>query len=307
MVSVRDVVEKGFAPNAAILENQWLTEKLFPRKKNAILDLPWAKPSIRCQPMNPKNHTKTNPRSSRSVKTKFLSMIMAVPLALATTFAADEKIALDESKDNKVQLDEPKLAGFEKELRSLPDGVLKVKTNADGSFKSLVVKATVEIEDVLGGQKGKRLGRKEGEIQCKRHLSQWLNEYCTFAEASDKTTTIITKGDSAKDAVGNTVRLRKQEGKEVKVLTEAHASFSSAALKGLIVLHSEVTSKSPPEYVLVMGLSQTTISQAALVKGALDGKAHSNQPPGVKPSGKSTDDKPTPERKTNPEAEDFIK
>jgi hypothetical protein len=122
-----------------------------------------------------------------------------------------------------------------KELAGMPDGVLKVKTHEDGSFKSLVVKATVEIEDVLGGDKGKRLARKDAEIQCKRALSQWLNESCTFVETSNKTTTIITKGDSSQDAAGNKVTLRTQEGSETKTFTESHESMSEAVLRGLIV------------------------------------------------------------------------
>ena len=69
-----------------------------------------------------------------------------------------------ESKNQKVQLEEPKSASVDKEIKELPDGILKVKTNPDGSFKSLIVKATAEIEDALGAQKAKRFGRKEAEI-----------------------------------------------------------------------------------------------------------------------------------------------
>lgn len=204
----------------------------------------------------------------------------------------------------KVELGEPEDKNLAEELKKLPDGVLKVNTNADGSFQSLVVKATVEIEDVLGGDKGKRLARKEAEIQCKKHLAQWLKEHCVFVETSAKTVTIITKGESTEDAAGNTVKIRTQQGQEVKVLSEAHASLSEACLKGLIVLSSEVTAGASPEYVLVMGLSQKTLAQAAAVRDALRGSgvgAFSGQPV----TGRSDNDKPTPEQKVNPEAKDF--
>ena len=54
-------------------------------------------------------------------------------------------VEAEDDKGGKVALGEPKLPNFAEELGKLPDGVLKVKTNPDGSFKSLIVKATVEI------------------------------------------------------------------------------------------------------------------------------------------------------------------
>ena len=218
---------------------------------------------------------------------------------------SDGKVALGEPKEDKVPLDEPKLETLAKEVKNLPDGVLKVKTNPDESFKSLVIKATVEIEGVLGAEKGKRMARKEAEVECKRHLSQWLNDNCVFAEALGKVTTIITKGESAKDAAGNKVTIRNQKAQEIKASSEGYASASAAVFKGLIVLYSEVTGEK--EYMLVMGLSQKAIDQANLVSGALSGQVHAagGQNAGAKatPDG----DSPAPEKKTNPELEDFLK
>ena len=120
-----------------------------------------------------------------------------------------------------------KSAPVDKEIRDLPDGVLKVKTNPDGSFKSLIVKATVEVEDVLGGQKGKRLARSEAEVRCKRLLSQWLKDNCAFAETQTKVTTIVTKGESSKDAAGNKVAIRNQKAEEIKANAEGYVSAST--------------------------------------------------------------------------------
>jgi hypothetical protein len=218
---------------------------------------------------------------------------------------SDGKVALGDPREDKVPLDEPKLESLAKEVKNLPDGVLKVKTNPDGSFKSLVVKATVEVEDVLGAEKGKRLGRKEAEINCKRLLSQWMKENCAFAEAQGKVTTIITKGESSKDAAGNKVTIRNQKAEEIKVNTEGYASASAAVLKGLTVLHSEVTDEK--EYVLLMGLSQKGIDQANLVAGALSRGGFPSVDQNGKAIVKPTTDFPAPEKKTNPELEDFLK
>ena len=194
--------------------------------------------------------------------------------------------------EEQVALEEPQQPDLVKELLDQPDGVLRVKANEDGSFKSLVVKASVEIEDVLGAQKGKQMARKEAEIKCKQALAKWLNEYCIFTEAANKTTAIVTKGESAKDAAGNVVKLREQKGTEIKVSSETSASYANAVLRGLIVLASEVTKE--PEYVLLMGLSQETISQAGSLAKALATR--------VQPA---ADDKPAAEKKVNPAASGF--
>ena len=139
-----------------------------------------------------------------TAKNATIGLAAASLLAFASA-QAQEKVSLGEPRDDKVQLEEPKSVPVDKEIRDLPDGVLKVKTNPDGTFKSLIVKATVEIEDILGAQKGKRQARKDAELLCKRHLSQWLKDNCAFAEAQTRVTTIITKGERLK-------RRRREQG-----------------------------------------------------------------------------------------------
>lgn len=195
----------------------------------------------------------------------------------------------------KVQLEEPKRPDLLAELKESPDGVLQVRTNTDGSFKSLVIKASVEIEDVLGGQKGKQLARKEADIQCKKYLAQWLKENCVFVEASNKTITIQTKGESAKDAAGNTVKIRSQQGQESKMLTESHASVAQAALRGLTVVSSDVANDGK-EFVLIMALTEKSLSQSNLVSDALSGR------PAGSVKGNASDDRPSPESKANRDA-----
>jgi hypothetical protein len=237
------------------------------------------------------------------IKKTLLYLLAAV--SICGIARGDDKTAVGKQDNEKVQLEEPKDVSVDKSLKDLPDGVLKVKTNPDGSFKSLIIKATVEIEDTLGAQKGKRLARSEAEVQCKRLLSQWLKESCAFAETQAKVTTIVTKGESSKDAAGNKVTIRNQKAQEIKVDAEGYVSASTAVLKGLIVLQSEVTDQK--EFVLVMGLSQTLIDQANAAKAALTGDSapSSAQGPGSKTS--PDNDVPAPEKKTNPEADEFLK
>jgi hypothetical protein len=203
--------------------------------------------------------------------------------------------AFDLSAQEKIDLQEPKQPELLQELKDDPDGVLSYKTNEDGSFRSLLVKATVEIEDVLGAQKGKRLARQEAEIQCKRDLAKWLDENCSFVEGSNHTLTIQTKGQSARDAAGNVVRLRNQESQESQLDTDSHTSFSQRALKGLTVISSEI-SPDGQEFTLVMALTQKSLNQTATVAKALSG----SRP--IAETGGSEADRPNPESKINRDA-----
>lgn len=205
----------------------------------------------------------------------------------------------------KVALEEPKQPDLVAELVNQPDGVLGIKTNEDGTFKSLMVKATVEIEDVLGAAKGKQLARKEAETKCKQALAKFFQEECLFVESTNNTTAIETKGESSKDAAGNTVKIRSQQGVEIKARSEISASKAQALLRGMIVLHSEVTDAQDPEYVLVMGINRSTLEQAGAVADALSGKENraAVSPQGAQ--GSAATDKPAAERKTNPLLKDF--
>lgn len=219
---------------------------------------------------------------------KIATLILALASALTCSGLRAEEPA-------KVQLEEPKQPDLLAELKEAPDGVLRVKTNEDGSFQSLAVKASVELEDVLGAQKGKQLARKEAEIECKEHLAQWLNENCVFVEASNKTVTIQTKGESAKDAAGNTVKVRSQQGQESKVLTESHTSLAKATLKGLSVASSEVEDT---QFVLIMALTQKSLAQSDAINDALAGRPASSEK-NNSPKSSGDNDRLAPESKVN--------
>lgn len=189
------------------------------------------------------------------------------------------------------------------ELMSQPDGVLRVRTNDDGSFKSLVVKASVEIEDVLGPAKGKQLARREAETRCKAMLSRFLEEHCAFAETSNETTTIVTKGENVKDAAGNTIKLGSTKGEEVKILTDTSMSMSNATLKGLIALHSEISEDQ--ELVLIMGLNQDTLDSSRAVANALADRDAPPSSSGSAPKKEDSDGGVPLEKKTNPALNGF--
>ncbi|HEY0793377.1 MAG TPA: hypothetical protein VGD78_20110 [Chthoniobacterales bacterium] len=224
-------------------------------------------------------------------------------LVVASVFGSGGLAAQEPAK---VQLEGPKSPDLIAELSNEPDGVLRIKTNDDGSFKSLVVKASVEIEDALGAQKGKQLARKEAEIECKKYLTQWLNENCVFVEASNKAVTIQTKGESAKDAAGNTVKFRSQQEQESKVLTESHTSLAQGALKGLSVVSQEVIGDGT-ESVLIMALTQKSLAQSNAVNAALTGRPADSERPSLTKSPGADNDRPAPESKVDRDALNDLK
>ena len=151
-------------------------------------------------------------------------------------------------------------------------------------------------------------------------LSQWIEENCVFLEGSSNNVLFVTKGETTKDAAGNVVNIRKQEGTEYKAMTESSAAVSKGVLRGLVTLQAEVTSAKEPEYVLILGLSQDSMDKAFAVKKALsqspkgegapevDGSAKKQSPEAESPANRQTptSDKATPETKTNSEAKDFL-
>lgn len=229
------------------------------------------------------------------MKKPFLTLVAALLAVSASVGSAQQKVGLEP----------PKEGDLVKELSNSPDGVLRVRTNEDGTFRSLVVRSTVEIEDVLGAAKGKMIAHKEAEAKCKATLAKWLEENCLAAESTAKGMMIVTKGESTTDAAGNKVVIKSQKATETKLLGEMTASKAQAVLRGLIVLQSEVTADKEPMYVLILGLSQENMTQAAAVAGALADPNGGERSGGGAVKKPALAEAPAPEVKTNPEAKGF--
>src|SRR5947208_2372707 len=83
------------------------------------------------------------PRQKIPMKTSCMTLAAAIIATFVAATYAEDKVALEQ----------PKQEDFVTQLKDLPDGILRIKTNDDGSFRSLVVKATVEIEGSLSATK----------------------------------------------------------------------------------------------------------------------------------------------------------
>jgi endoglucanase len=177
-----------------------------------------------------------------------------VPKAKEAVAPRQEKAPIEESTKE--------FANLVLELESSPDGVLRVMTNTNGSFKSLVVKSTVKAVDDSGKQTEEQSLRNEAEPRCKKLLGKWLEENCVFLRAPDRTVTIETKNDQAKDAAGNTVRIRRPQEQKLEVVTIP----LWLAAKGLEVASKEFIHEGK-EFVLLMYLTPKTLSDKLAIVG----------------------------------------
>lgn len=240
-----------------------------------------------------------------------LSFPLLLPLVmLATSVASAEEAA-------QVQLEPPpssapaaqqEEAGADKGLLDLPDGVHNVILNRDGSLKSLVVRCTSDIELSLPDAQAKRHAKNEAEHICKATLSKYMQEEFRVEESAGSETKIVRNGSESVDANGNSVRVTDSNSEATKVFKTLSTSTSSALLRGLITLASDVNRGQRKEYVLVMGLSSKTITSAMAAGKALQEADNDSQPASMAadspgPGGGSRG--PRHERRVSPEAAGF--
>ncbi|MCC6699652.1 MAG: hypothetical protein IT365_28770 [Candidatus Hydrogenedentes bacterium] len=150
---------------------------------------------------------------------------------------------------------------------SLPAGVSSVKANPDGTFKSLVVKATVEVDPDAGKARASKAARDEARTQCIAELSQWIKQNCEVLVTPEGTPTLVTKGEGGKDAAGAPVQLKKPAGKELTAATGDLERVVSLLSRRLVSLHSESVGAGNQRTV-VMGLSQEQLNSPEVLKSA---------------------------------------
>jgi len=173
--------------------------------------------------------------------------------------------------EDKGQTEDLKSPALFAEIKGLPDGILRVKTNADGSFQSLLAKATIKTGTVPGGQKDIKALRGVAEPECKKYFKKWLEEYCVILKGTDKTVTLETKVDGCKDAPGNLVKIVRPQGQEFKAITVQ----PDMSAKGLSAAGKELT-KDGLEFVFVMYMTTKTLTDIVAMVEAR-GKQKSNE------------------------------
>ncbi|GMV91537.1 MAG: hypothetical protein AMXMBFR82_13150 [Candidatus Hydrogenedentota bacterium] len=152
---------------------------------------------------------------------------------------------------------------------ALPDGVSNVKTNPDGTLKSLVVKVIVPIEEDERN-KAERVASDTARGLCRDHVAQWLASSGSFYERDGGIAYLVTS--AGKQAPEGTTTLG------------ADASRVSVASGNKLVrlVSEEVKLEDKPNLIVVMGLLADAIPTLAELRAADDkpGTARQLRPAG---------------------------
>lgn len=181
-------------------------------------------------------------------------------------------------------------------IATLGPGVHAIKTDKKGRIVSCVVVGQARISTVLGKSKGLQVARDKARLDASAQYAKWLNEKVSVLESSEDETILFLEGNQENDAAA-----MKESGKAVEKTTKKMQSISQGLVRGLQVLHTEV-SGDDKTFTIVMGWDAKT---AAKVKTIAEADEGNSDEPVKKPKSKKPDqieDKSV----TSPDAKKFL-
>ena len=186
-----------------------------------------------------------------------------------------------------------------KKLADLGPGVHEIKTDKKGRITSCIVIGQARVSTVLGKAKGTPVARDKARLDCSVQFVKWLGEKVAVYESSEDETILFLEGNKENDAAA-----RKESGKAVEKSTKKMESVSNGLVRGLQVLHVEVSDKDRT-YTLVMGWDRKTADK---VKGIAesDGDETPAKKP-VDPADPKRPDKIDDKSVTSPDLKKFLK
>jgi len=220
--------------------------------------------------------------------------------SLATANAAETKKDSGEAAKGDASSAEEQMDA----LTQLGPGCHRIKKDAKGRVKTLIVVGQARISTVLGAAKGNEMARKKAAQSAKAEYVKWLGDKVEIRENAENEATLFLTGteENDKDALSDA-------GKAVEKSSDSYKSVAEGLVRGLTLLHSDMNAEEK-SCTLVYGWSMAN-SKAA--------KHTATNDPGIedKPSvakGKSSEDKGTSDKKklrskkaTSKDAGDFLK
>jgi len=169
-------------------------------------------------------------------------------LIAARTAPADEK----DKKDAEVEKALSKIA-------QLGPGVHAIKKDKQGRITSCIVVGQARISTVLGKPKGLQDARDKARLDASAQFVKWLKEKVSVHEKGENETILFIEGSEDNDKAA-----LKESGKAVEKSTKKFESISEGMVRGLQVLHLEVSDKDRT-YTLLMGWSADNAKAAEKV------------------------------------------
>jgi hypothetical protein len=176
----------------------------------------------------------------------------------------------------------------------LGPGLYAIKKDDKGRITSCIIVGQSRISTVLGAAKGLETARERARLAASGEFVKWLKEKVSIHVKTDDQTTLFLEG-----AEGNDKDALKESGKAVESTIKTMDSVAEGLVRGLQVLHVEVSDKDKT-YSIVLGWDAKT---AAATNGVE--KTNETGKPGggaKKPNDKKIDDK----NSTSDDAKKFL-
>jgi len=151
-------------------------------------------------------------------------------------------------------------------IAQLGPGVHAIKMDKQGRITSCMIVGQARISTVLGKPKGLQDARTKARLDVSAQFVKWLKEKVSLHEKSGEETILFLEGSENNDE-----KALKESGKSIEKTSKTFESVSEGFLRGLQVLHVEVSDKDK-SYALVMGWSVENAKAAEKVEKSTDSK-----------------------------------
>lgn len=175
--------------------------------------------------------------------------------------------------------DDAEVAKAMSKIAQLGPGVYAIKKDDMGRITSCIIVGQSRISTVLGEAKGLQDARDKARLDASAQFVKWLKEKVSVHEKGDNETILFMEGseENDKDAL-------KESGKAVEKNSKQFESISEGEVRGLQVLHVEVSDKDKT-YTLVLGWSAENAKATEKID---DGDKKPEERPSKKPDEEKT-------------------
>ena len=168
-------------------------------------------------------------------------------IALFSTLALGRYAGAQDKEKVKANEADETAQAFDK-IAQLGPGVHAIQTDKKGYITSFVVVGQSRISTTLGKAKGVEVARERARLAISGEFVKWLREKVSVHQKSETETVMMIEGSD---------EALKESGKSVEKDSKVIDSFSDGIVRGLQVLHLDVSDKDKT-YTLVMGWDAKT-------------------------------------------------
>jgi hypothetical protein len=197
----------------------------------------------------------------------------------------------DDAQENKDAAVEKALG----KIAQLGPGVHAIKKDKQGRITSCIAAGQARVSTVLGKAKGLQDARDKARLDASGQFVKWLKEQVTVCERSESEVILFMEGSEDNDQAAI-----KESGKSIEKTSKRFGSASQGLVRGLQVLHVEVSGKDKT-YTILMGWSAAS-AKAIEGIGTSDGPKSQTNGATTKKNNKKIED----QKLTSDDAKKFL-